>query len=200
VIGVGGGSGAGKGALVAALCHHVGHAAVLDLDSYYRDRAGLAPEERARVNFDEPAAIDADLVMEQVRALAGGTPVAKPVYSFVSHTRVGAVTVLPAPVVVVEGLFTLWWAPLRALLDVAVYVDAPADLRLARRLERDVRERGRDVESVLRQYTETVRPMHQRFVEPTRSHADVVIVNDGDLDTSVEAFVKAAATIVRATA
>ena len=200
VIGVGGGSGAGKGALVDALCRHAGRVAVLDLDSYYLDRAGVAAPERARVNFDEPTAIDADLVLQHVAALAGGTPVAKPVYSFVTHTRVGAVTVAPAPVVVVEGLFTLWWPSLRQLLDVAVYVDAPPDLRLARRLERDVRERGRDLESVLRQYTETVRPMHQLYVEPTRGYADVVIVNDGDLDTSVGAFMKVAESIVTATA
>jgi uridine kinase len=200
VIGVGGGSGAGKGALVGALCRHAGRVAVLDLDSYYLDRGGVAPDERARINFDEPSAIDADLVAEHVATLACGTAVAKPVYSFVTHSRIGVVTVGPAPVVVVEGLFTLWWAPLRELLDVAVYVDAPADLRLARRLERDVRERGRDLESVLRQYTATVRPMHQRYVEPTRGYADVVIVNDGDLDTSVGAFVKVAETIVTATA
>ena len=200
VIGVGGGSGAGKGALVGALCRHAGRVAVLDLDSYYLDRGGVAPDERARINFDEPSAIDADLVAEHVATLAVGTAVAKPVYSFVTHSRVDVVTVAPAPVVVVEGLFTLWWPRLRDLLDVAVYVDAPADLRLARRLERDVRERGRDLESVLRQYTATVRPMHQRYVEPTRGYADVVIVNDGDLDASVEAFVKVAETIVTATA
>ena len=200
VIGVGGGSGAGKGALVGALCRHAGRVAVLDLDSYYLDRGGVAPDERARINFDEPSAIDADLVAEHVATLAGGTAVTKPVYSFVTHTRVDVVTVAPAPVVVVEGLFTLWWARLRELFDVAVYVDAPADLRLARRLERDVRERGRELESVLRQYTATVRPMHQRYVEPTRGYADVVIVNDGDLDTSVGAFVKVAESIVTATA
>jgi len=200
IVGVGGGSGSGKGAVIEGLCRRAGGVAVLDLDSYYLDRGGLAPEERARLNFDEPAAIDADLVLEHAAALAAGRSVAKPLYSFVTHTRVGIATVAPAPLVVVEGLFALWWAPLRALLDVAVYVDAPADVRLARRLQRDVRERGRDVEAVLRQYLETVRPMHERYVEPTRAFADVVIVNDGALDTSVRALAEAAESIVTATA
>ncbi len=169
--------------------------AVLDLDSYYVDRAGVPPEERAQINFDEPAAIEVALLLEHVAGLVAGQRVDKPVYSFASHTRVGIMPAPPAPLVVVEGLFTLWWPELRSCLDVAVYVDAAADVRFARRLRRDVDERGREAPAVLAQYLATVRPMHDRYVEPTRAFADVVIANDGELDAGVRALCQAAGTL-----
>lgn len=119
----------------------------------------------------------------------------KPVYSFDTHTRVDAVTAAPAPFIVVEGLFALWWPELRALLDHKVYVDAPPDLRLTRRIRRDVMERGRTVESVLDQYLATVLPMHERYVEPTRAYADLVVTNTGTLEESLALVLGAIRTI-----
>jgi uridine kinase len=166
-------------------------ASVLPVDAYYLDRSALPPDERARLNYDEPAAIDLELLVSHVRALRTAVPVARPVYSFTTHTRVGAEPLAPAPVVVVEGLFTLWWESLRSLLDLKIFMDAPADLRLARRIQRDVAERGRTVDSVLEQYVTTVRPMHERYVEPTRAHADLVVGNAGSLEHSVEVVLEA---------
>ena len=184
LIGVAGGTGSGKSTLARALVDRFG-GCLIHLDSYYLDRSGLPPEERVRLNYDEPAAIDAALLVEHLRRLARGEPVQKPLYSFETHTRVGGEMVTPARLLIVEGLFTLWWEPLRALLDVKVFVDAPADVRLIRRTRRDVAERGRTVDQVLEQYLGTVRPMHERYVEPTKAHADLVVVNDGRLSDCV---------------
>jgi len=185
VVGVAGGTGAGKSAIVRALVDRVG-GRVIDLDSYYLDRSGLAPDERDRINYDEPAAIDVALLADHLGRLARGEPVEKPVYSFATHTRSGVEAVAPARLVIVEGLFTLWWTSLRSMLDLKVFVDSPPDLRLIRRIRRDMRERGRTMEQVLQQHLATVRPMHERYVEPTRAHADVVVVNDGPIEDAVE--------------
>ena len=185
VVGVAGGTGAGKSEVVQALVEDIGGVR-LDLDSYYVDRGHLGPEERGRVNYDEPAAVEIGLLLDHLGRLAAGQPVRKPRYSFQSHSRVGEEVVTPAALILVDGLFSLWWEELRGLLDVKVYVDAPADLRLARRIRRDVTERGRQVESVLAQYLTTVRPMHERYVEPTKAHADLVVVNDGRLSDCVD--------------
>jgi uridine kinase len=190
LVGVAGGTGAGKSTIVRRLLDRLG-GVLIDLDSYYRDRSRLGPAERARLNFDEPAAIDATLLVEHLGRLTRGEPVAKPVYSFASHTRVGVQTVGPGRLLVVEGLFTWWWEPLRALLDLKVFVDAPADVRLIRRLHRDIAERGRTAEQVLAQYLSTVRPMYERYVEPMRAHADLVIVNDGPVEAAVGQIVAA---------
>jgi uridine kinase len=163
-------------------------ACVIELDAYYRDRRHLPPEERTAINFDEPDAFDLDLLLHHLKTLRLGEPVPKPVYSFEHHCRVGQRETRPAPLVIVEGLFTLWWPEVRRGLDFTVFVDAPADIRLMRRIRRDLLERGRTVTSVLDQYLRSVRPMHERFIEPTRSHADLVIGNDGDIDSVVAAL------------
>jgi uridine kinase len=181
LIGVTGGTGAGKTTLVHSLVGRLG-GYILDVDSYYRDLSHLSPEARARHNYDEPDAIDTDLLVSHLGCLAGGEPIAKPVYSFENHTRVGTERITPARLIFVDGLFALWWPSLRALLDFKIYVDVPPDLRLGRRIQRDVRERGRDVQSVLAQYFSTVRPMHERYVEPTRPYADLVVTNSGPLE------------------
>lgn len=190
LIGIAGGTGSGKSAIVRGLVERLG-GCVLDLDSYYLDRSHLDPTERRRVNYDEPAAIDAPLLVDHLSRLSRGEPVQKPVYSFESHSRVGLALVAPARLMIVEGLFTLWWESLRALLDVKVFVDAPPDIRLARRLRRDVTERGRTIEQVLHQYLATVRPMHDRYVESTRGQADLVILNDGPLQDALEQVIAA---------
>ena len=181
-VGIAGGSGAGKSLLARRLIETAPGACALDLDAYYRDRGQLRPEERRLLNFDEPAAFDLDLLLEHLKALRLGQAILKPIYSFEHHCRVGRVEIPPAPLVIVEGLFTLWWPEVRQALDFAIFVDAPPDIRLMRRIQRDLLERGRTVAAVLEQYTRSVRPMHERFVEPTRAHADLVVSNDGEPD------------------
>jgi uridine kinase len=185
LIGIAGGTGAGKSAIAQGLALRLG-AGVLDLDSYYRDRGHLPPEERGLINYDEPDAIDAPLLVSHLQQLGRGTPIERPVYSFATHTRIGVEIVTPAPVVIVEGLFTLWWEEARPLFDVTIFVEASADLRLIRRIQRDTVERGRSVEHVLAQYLRTVRPMHERYVEPLRAHADLLVVNDESLADAIE--------------
>jgi uridine kinase len=195
-VGIAGGSGAGKSLLAQRLLEMVTGACVLDLDAYYRDRSHLPPEERAALNFDEPDAFDLDLLLHHLETLRLGRPVPTPVYSFEHHCRVGERATSPAPLVIVEGLFTLWWPEVRHALDFTVFVDAPADIRLMRRIRRDLLERGRTVTSVLEQYLRSVRPMHERFVEPTRVYADLVVGNDGEIDAVVLALQAALRTAI----
>jgi uridine kinase len=201
VIGIAGGTGAGKTTLVRFLTPRFPRVCLVDLDSYYRDRSRIAPESRTDLNYDEPSAIELSLLLDHLRQLANGRAVQKPRYSFESHTRIGADLVSPAPLILVEGLLALWWEELRAVLDLKVFVDAPPGVRLVRRIRRDVTERGRDVESVLTQYLSTVRPMHERYVESTRCHADLVVVNTGPVARSMARVVLAVEAVTsRATA
>lgn len=195
LIGIAGGTGAGKSTVVRALIGRFGGVCV-ELDSYYLDRSTTRLEERSSINYDEPAAIDLALLIDHVQRLAAGEAVPKPRYSFHTHTRIGIETVPSAPLILVDGLFTLWWGELRTLFDLSVFVDAPADLRLLRRIQRDVTERGRSVGSVLTQYMRTVRPMHERYVEPTRAYADLVVANDGHAQEFVERVVPAVRAVV----
>ncbi len=190
VIGIAGGTGAGKSTVVRALLDRFGGLCV-DLDSYYLDRSAVRAEERGHINYDEPAAIDHTLLIEHLKHLKAGEPVQKPRYSFHTHTRIGIETVASARLILVDGLFTLWWEEVRRFLDLKVFVDAPADLRLMRRIQRDVAERGRGPESVLRQYLQTVRPMHERYVEPTRAHADLVLNNGATVKECLESLMVA---------
>lgn len=186
-VGIAGGTGAGKSSVCDLLCRTLDGVTTLELDSYYLDRSGLSPERRASLNFDEPAAFDLPLLLEHLSRLRDGHAVEKPLYSFESHTRCGFQHIPATPIVLIEGLFTLWWEDVRRLLDLKVFVDAPDDTRLARRLQRDVTTRGRTIESVYRQYETTVYPMHVRYVEPTRAVADLVVQNDRDLAACVTA-------------
>ena len=182
VIGVAGGTGSGKSTVADRVIATVGHqrVAVLALDSYYNDHAHLSIEERIRVNYDHPDAFDWALLNTQVRTLIEGDPVAVPVYDFATHTRSGeSMTLRAAPIVIIEGILVLFEAELRELMDLKVFVDADADVRFIRRLERDVRERGRTPESVIAQYLETVRPSHLSFIEPSKRYADVIIPHGG---------------------
>lgn len=188
-VGIGGGTGAGKSSLVRGVVECLGDVSVLDLDSYYLDRYGVPPAERDTINFDDPEAFDIELLLEHVRRLRQGEAVEKPRYSFTEHVRQGSEAVAPAPVILLEGLFALWWEGLRSSLDLKVFVDAPADVRLARRIQRDTRERGRSVDSVVMQYLGTVRAMHERYIEPTRLYADVVLRSDGPVESTVGALV-----------
>ena len=189
-VGVAGGTGAGKTTLVRTLVDRFG-GCVLDLDSYYVDRGAVSADERGRLNYDEPAAIDVDLLVDHLGRLHRGEPIAKPVYSFEHHTRVGTTSVAPTRLVVVEGLFTWSWEAVRRLLALKVFVTAPADLRIIRRLRRDVAERGRTMDHVLQQYLLTVRPMHDLYVEPCRRSADLVVDSGGTPAETAELVIAA---------
>lgn len=173
-----GGSGSGKTSLTKALVDALGaeRCAVLDHDSYYRDLQDLPLAARARVNFDHPDSLESDLLASHIKALRAGRAVERPRYDFANHARLPAtVRIEPRPVILCEGILLLAVPELRAAFDLRVFVDAPADVRALRRLQRDIRERGRTVESVVSQYMTSVRPMHEQFVEPARNTADLVL-------------------------
>jgi uridine kinase len=187
LVGIAGGSGSGKSTLAQALVERRPGACVVELDWYYLDLSHLSIGERAGWNFDHPDALDWALMIEQMRRLGAGKGVDAPVYDFATHTRGTARrAIYPAPLVVVEGILALHDAALRNALDVRIFVSAGEPVRLARRLERDVRERGRTPESVHEQFARTVRPMHEAYVEPTREHAQVIADGEGDFGSAVE--------------
>jgi len=175
LIGIGGPSGAGKSFLAAHLAERL-QASVLALDHYYRELSHLEFEQRLLTNFDKPSALEHELLISQVSQLHTGTAIAVPTYDFSQHTRTSKTTLLePASFIILEGLFTLYWPDLRNLYGTGVYVETDESECFARRVDRDVYERGRTPESVVRQYRETVVPMAARYVLPTRQHADVVV-------------------------
>jgi uridine kinase len=182
VIGVAGGTGSGKTTVAERLAELAGtsHVALLKLDMYYRDRNELPVAEREAINYDHPEAFDWPLLMRHVDALAAGTPVDVPVYDFENYLRTDECrAVLPARIVVVEGILVLAEPDLRERFDLCVYVDTDADVRFIRRLQRDLAERARTPESVITQYLTTVRPMHLQFVEPSKRYADVIVPHGG---------------------
>ena len=185
-IGFSGGSGSGKTTLAAAIHERLGNhrSAVLSLDAYYKDLSHLPLEERAAVNFDHPDALDVQLLTQQIRQLRCGHPVEVPRYDFTTHTRRSeTVTLQPKTVVLAEGILLLALEPIRSLLDLKVFVDAPPDIRFIRRLLRDIQERGRTVDSCIQQYYATTRPMHFAWVEPSKAFADVVISSEEEIET-----------------
>jgi len=182
-LGVAGGTGSGKTTVVREILRAVGapRIALLEQDSYYRDIAWASAEQIGRHNFDHPEALDTDLLVAQLGELKAGRGVEVPVYDFVAHRRKAETRrVEPRPVVLLEGILIFAERELRDLLDFKIYVDTDADLRLIRRLKRDLEERGRGFEEVLRQYLATVRPMHQEFVEPSKRWADLIIPEGGE--------------------
>ena len=182
VIGVAGGTGSGKSTLVkrleeafknddvATLCH----------DYYYKAHPELTYDERTKLNYDHPAAFDTDMLVEHIKTLKSSVPIEHPVYSFVDHNRTEErVLVKPSKVIIVDGILIFENKELRDLMDIKVFVDTDADIRLARRILRDVCDRGRTMQSVIDQYTNTVKPMHEEFVEPSKRYADVIIPEGG---------------------
>ena len=178
VIGVAGGTGAGKTTLAEGLAERIcpGCAAVIHEDRYYRDNSHLEAALRERLNYDHPDAVDLDLLARHVLELGSGRTVTQPVYDFVLHVRSReTVTVFPERFIIVEGLFTLFNRLLRDVINLKVFLDLEDSERLARRIQRDVRERGRTEESVIRQWNSTVQPMYEMFVKPSRSSADLIL-------------------------
>ena len=187
VIGVAGGSGSGKTTVVRRIVDLLNeHAAdeprvsVLEHDRYYRDRSELRLEERAALNYDHPDSLETDLMVRHLEALRAGRPIEAPVYDFARYARTASTTTIAAGrAVIVEGILIYADRPLRALIDIKVFVDTDDDTRFIRRLQRDMGERGRTVQSVIDQYLSTVKPMHLEFVEPSKRYADIIIPQGG---------------------
>ena len=178
VIGVAGGSGSGKSTVTREVLASIGPdmVAVVMQDDYYCDQTHLSPEARRKTNYDHPQAFDWPLMVQHVQALLRGESIEMPTYDFAKDNRASqTITVKPAPVIVIEGLFALFDAELCKMMSLKIFVDTAADVRFIRRLQRDMAERGRSAESVINQYMETVRPMHKQFIEPTKRNADVIL-------------------------
>lgn len=178
VIGIAGGSGSGKTTITAAVVEDIGpdRVAVLQHDAYYRDQPHLTFEQRAAINYDHPDSLETEMLVSHLQALRAGRSVQVPVYDFATHRRKPETkTVGPRPVILVDGILVLAERRLRDLMDLKIFVDTDPDLRILRRLKRDIEERGRTIDSVIGQYLATVRPMHLQFVEPSKVHADLII-------------------------
>ena len=181
IIGIAGGTGCGKTTVVNQILNELpdGEVGVISQDSYYKDTTHLNYDERVKINFDHPKSIDFDLLTSHLIALKKGESIAQPVYSFVKHNRTGD-TILTSPkkVMLVEGILILTNPELRDMFDIKIFVHADTDERLIRRLKRDILERGRDLYEVLNRYLNTLKPMHDKFIEPTKAYADVIIPNN----------------------
>jgi len=178
VIGVAGGSGSGKSTVTREVLASIGPdmVAVVMQDDYYCDQSHMSPEARRKTNYDHPQAFDWPLMLQHVQALCRGEAIEMPTYDFAQDNRASkTITVKPAPVIVIEGLFALYDAELSKMMSLKIFVDTAADVRFIRRLQRDMAERGRSADSVINQYLETVRPMHKQFIEPTKRNADVIL-------------------------
>ena len=181
VIGIAGGTGSGKTTLMNNLIERFhGQVTVLSHDNYYKRHDEMTYEERCLLNYDEPAALETDLMAAHLDELRKGNPIDCPVYSFANHNRTDeTIRLVPKKVIIVEGILIFENQPLRDLMDIKIFVDTDADVRLCRRIKRDVNKRGRTLESVLTQYQTTVKPMHEKYVEPSKKFADIVVPEGG---------------------
>ncbi|CEG27967.1 uridine kinase [Bacillus sp. B-jedd] len=199
VIGVAGGSGSGKTSVTKAIFESFkGHSILMiEQDYYYKDQSGLPFEDRLKTNYDHPLAFDNDLLIDHLQKLLRREPVEKPVYDYALHTRSKEVIhVEPKDVIILEGILILEDERLRNLMDIKLFVDTDADIRILRRLQRDIRDRGRTVESVIDQYVNVVRPMHNQFIEPTKRYADVIIPEGGHNYVAIDLMVTKIQTIL----
>lgn len=181
IIGIAGGTGCGKTTVVNQLLDQLpeGEVGVISQDSYYKDTSHLSYDERVKINFDHPRSIDFELLESHLKVLKNGDTIQQPVYSFVKHNRTGdTIRTLPRKVMIVEGILILTNPELRNMFDIKIFVHADSDERLIRRLKRDISERGRDIDEVLSRYQNTLKPMHQQFIEPMKEYADIIIPNN----------------------
>ncbi len=189
LIGIAGGTGSGKTLVSNRIYEELGskQVAIIEQDSYYRDHSDIPIDDRNNRNFDHPNAFDFELMRHQVEKLMEGKAVKVPVYNYKTHTRKKQRRIVKDHVVIIlEGILTLFDPGIRAMMDIKVYIDTPSDTRFIRRLNRDTNERGRDIESVVKQYQESVRPMHEQFVEPTKAYADILIPGGGYNNVAVD--------------
>jgi uridine kinase len=192
IIGVAGGTGSGKSTIARNIAAALppGAMSIIDHDSYYRDRADLPYEERSQLNYDHPDALETELLIEQLKRLRGGEAIEVPEYDFKTHTRLKQTRrVEPTPVVFVEGILVFVEAGLRTLLDVKIFVNTDADIRVFRRIRRDLEQRGRTFQSIRDQYYRTVRPMHLQFVEPSMRWADLIIPEGGENHVALDLII-----------
>jgi len=188
MIGIAGGTGSGKTTITRHICKRFGgDVGVVYHDNYYKRHDELPYEQRAKLNYDHPDAFDTDLMIEHLQMLKSGKSIACPIYDFSQHNRTDRTVMIPsARVIVVEGILVFCEKELRELLNIKIYVDTDADVRVLRRVIRDVRERGRSIESVVEQYLKTVKPMHEAFVEPSKRYADIIIPQGGYNSVALE--------------
>jgi uridine kinase len=199
VIGVAGGSGSGKTSVTKAIFDHFkGHSILMiEQDYYYKDQSLLPFEERLKTNYDHPLAFDTELLISHIQKLINYEAIEKPVYNYAMHTRSDeTILVEPKDVIIVEGILILEDESLRDLMDMKLFVDTDADLRIIRRLMRDIKERGRTIDSVIEQYVNVVRPMHNQFIEPTKRYADIIIPEGGHNHVAIDLMVTKIQTIL----
>ena len=199
IIGVAGGSGSGKSTLVKKLQEAFGAEDVSTLchDYYYKEHSDMSYEQRTQLNYDHPQAFDTDMMVEHIRSLKDNETIERPVYSFVEHNRTAErVSVKPSKVIIIDGILIFENQELRDLMDIKVFVDTDADVRLARRILRDVCNRGRSMKSVIEQYLSTVKPMHEEFVEPSKRYADVIIPEGGFNSVAVEMLIQSIRSLI----
>jgi uridine kinase len=192
LVGIGGGTGSGKTSFAERILERVGRQRCLILaqDSYYKDGSALGPEAQAALNYDHPDAFDTSLLVQDLRDLKAGRPVPHLTYDHATYARrVLPDPITPRPVILLEGILVLTEEPLRRLMDIKLFIDTDADVRILRRLRRDLKERGRPFESVERQYLSSVRPMHLEFVEPSKRYADLIVPEGAENEVALEAVV-----------
>lgn len=192
ILGLAGGTASGKTLVARTLVKNLGSRdiVIIEQDSYYRDHADLPLEERARINYDHPEAFDRELLLEHVQTLLRGQPIEKPLYDYTRHSRLTETERLEGhSVVILVGILVLEDPALRRLMDIKVFIDTDADVRLIRRIRRDTQDRGRSLESVLEQYEGSVRPMHEQFVEPSKRYADIIIPEGGRNRVAIDLLV-----------
>lgn len=192
LMGIAGGTGSGKTTVAKAIRRQLSEEEVVIIshDMYYRDNSHLSMDEREKINYDHPDALDNDLLIKQLKELRGGKTIQRPIYSFTSHTRLNeTVPIKPADVIIVEGILVLAHPELRNILDIKIYVDTDPDVRFIRRLTRDIKERGRSVQSVIDQYLNIVRLMHMEFVEPSKRYADIILPEGGFNKVAVDLII-----------
>lgn len=202
IIGIAGGSASGKSTISKKLkeqFENENSVTIIRQDDYYKDQSHLSMEERIQTNYDHPFAFDNDLFIEQLHQLCNGIPVDKPTYDFVNHTRSNVTErIMPSDVIVIEDLFILEDEAIRNLCDIRVFVDTDADTRFIRRLVRDVKKRGRTLDSVITQYTQTVKAMHNTFVEPSKKYADIIILEGGHNQVAIDLLTTKISSIIQA--
>ncbi|EGQ4451755.1 uridine kinase [Staphylococcus pseudintermedius] len=200
IIGIAGGSGSGKTSVTNKIMNNLeGHSvALIEQDYYYKNQSHLTFEQRLKTNYDHPFAFDNDLLIQNLKSLQSGQSVEVPTYDYTNHTRSDkTIAFQPKDVIIVEGIFALENEELRNMMDVKIYVDTDADLRILRRLVRDTKERGRTMESVIDQYLTVVRPMHNQFIEPTKKFADIIIPEGGSNKVAIDIMTTKIQALVR---
>jgi len=189
LIGITGGTGSGKSTVAKQILKRngEGNVVIIEQDSYYKDQSHLAFEERIKRNYDHPLAFDNELLIKHLKNLLNNIPIEKPIYDFEQHTRKDkTITVFPRKIIILEGILILYDEEIRNLCDIKIFVDTDSDVRVIRRIKRDIKERGRSLDSVIEQYMKTVRPAHMQFVEPTKKFADIIIPEGGYNEVAID--------------